>query len=71
MRVIRKHCEPGERSDEEEAVSNGSWKELSEVQEDCNIKKKGWMKLMDQLCLSPKLEVAVYLTKNNTRMLIS
>ena len=27
------------------------------------FKKKGWMKLMDQLCLSTKLGVAMYLTK--------
>ena len=40
MRVIRKQCEHGERSDEEEAVSNGSWKELSEVQDDCNIQEE-------------------------------
>ena len=46
MRVIRKQCEHGGRSDEEEAVSNGSGKELSEVLDDCNIQKKGGMKLM-------------------------
>ena len=40
MRVIRKQCEHGERSDEEEALSNGSWKELSEVQDDCNIQEE-------------------------------
>ena len=40
MRVIRKQCEHGERSDEEEAVSNGSWKELSEVQDDCNTQEE-------------------------------
>ena len=33
----QKHCE---RSDEEEAVSNGSWKEVSEVQDDCNIQEE-------------------------------
>ena len=36
MRVVRKLCEHGERSDEEEAVSSWSWKELSEVLDDCN-----------------------------------
>ena len=40
MRVIRKQCEHRERSDEEEAVSNGSWKEVSEVQDDCNIQEE-------------------------------
>ena len=40
MRVIRKQCEHGERSDEEQAVSNGSWKELSEGQDDCNIQEE-------------------------------
>ena len=40
MRVIRKQCEHGERSDKEEAVSNGSWKMLSEVQDDCNTQEK-------------------------------
>ena len=29
-----------DHADEEEAVSNGSWKELSEVQDDCNIQKE-------------------------------
>ena len=38
--MIRKKCEHGERSDEEEAVSNGGWKELSEVQDDCNIQEE-------------------------------
>ena len=46
MRVIRKQCEDAERSDEEEAISNGSWKELSEVLDHCNIQEEGWMKLM-------------------------
>ena len=40
MRVIRKQCEQRERSDEEEAVNNGSWKELSEVLDDCNIQEE-------------------------------
>ena len=42
MRVIRKQFEHGERRDEEEAVSNGtcSWKELSEVVDDCNIQEE-------------------------------
>ena len=40
MRVMRKQCEHGERSDKKEAVSNGSWKELSEVQIDCNIQEE-------------------------------
>ena len=40
MRVIRKQCEHGERSDEEESVSIGSWKELSELQDDCNIQEE-------------------------------
>ena len=40
MRVIRKQCEHGERPDKEEAVSNGSQKELSEVQDDCNIQEE-------------------------------
>ena len=40
MRVIRKRCELGERSDEVEAVSNGSWKELREVQDDCNTQEE-------------------------------
>ena len=40
MRVTRKQCEHGERPDEEEAVSNGSWKELSGVQDDCNIQEE-------------------------------
>ena len=39
-RVIRKLCEHGERSDEGEAVSNGSRKELSKVQDDCNIQEE-------------------------------
>ena len=38
--MIRKQCEHGERSDEEEAVSSGSWKELSEVQDNCNIQEE-------------------------------
>ena len=38
--VIRTKCEDGERSDEEEAVSNGSWKQLSEVLDDCNIQEE-------------------------------
>ena len=33
------------------------------------FKNKGWMKLMDQLCLSNKLGVALHLQRNNTRML--
>ena len=40
MRVIRKQCEHDEISDEEEAVSNGSFKELSEVQDDYNIQEE-------------------------------
>ena len=40
MKVIRKQCEHGERSDEEEAVSNGSTKELSEVLDDCNVQEE-------------------------------
>ena len=40
MRVMRNQCEHGERSDEEEAVSNSGWKELSQVQDDCNIQEK-------------------------------
>ena len=40
MRVIRKQCEHGERSDEELAFSNGSWKVLSEVNNDCNIQEQ-------------------------------
>ena len=40
MRVTRKQCEHGERSDEEEGVSNGSWKRLSKVQDDCNIQEE-------------------------------
>ena len=36
----QKQCEHGERSDEEKAVSNGSWKELSEVEDDCNIQEE-------------------------------
>ena len=42
MTVIRKHCEHGERSNEEEAISNGSWKEFSQVQDDCNI-EEDWL----------------------------
>ena len=38
--MIRKPCEHDERSDEEEAVSNGSWKELSEIQDDCTIQEE-------------------------------
>ena len=38
--MIRTQCELGERSDEEEAVSNGSWKEFSEVLDDCNIQEE-------------------------------
>ena len=33
-------CKHGERSDEEEAVSKGGWKELSEVLDDCNIQEE-------------------------------
>ena len=40
MRVIRKQCEHGERSNVEEAVTNGSWKELSEFLDDCDIQKE-------------------------------
>ena len=40
MRVIRKLCEHSERSDKQEAVSNGIWKELSKVQDDCNIQEE-------------------------------
>ena len=41
MRVIRTQCEHGERTDEEEAVSNGySWKELIEVLDDCYIQEE-------------------------------
>ena len=40
MRVIRKQCEHGERLDEEETVSNGSWKELIEVLDECNIQEE-------------------------------
>ena len=40
MRLMRKQCEYGERLDEEEAVSHYSWKELSEVQGDCNIQEE-------------------------------
>ena len=29
-----------DHADEEEAVSNGSWKELSEVQDDCNTQEE-------------------------------
>ena len=39
MRVIRKQCELGERSDEE-AVSSGSWKKFSEVEDHCNIQEE-------------------------------
>ena len=39
MRLIEQ-CEDGERSDEEEAVSSSSWKEFSEVQDDCNIQEE-------------------------------
>ena len=38
--MIRKQCEHGERADKEEALSNGSWKELSEVQDDCKIEEE-------------------------------
>ena len=38
--MIRKQCEHGERSYEEEAVSNDSWKELSELPDDCNIQEE-------------------------------
>ena len=40
MRVIRKQCKHGERTGEEEAVSSGSWKELSEVLDDGNIQEE-------------------------------
>ena len=38
--MIRKQCEHGETPDEEEAVSNGSWKEHSEVQDHHNIQEE-------------------------------
>ena len=38
--MITNHCGHGEWSDEEEAVSNGSWKELSDVLYDCNIQER-------------------------------
>ena len=47
MRVIRKPCEHGERLDKEEVVSNGSWKEASEVQDDCIIQKERLYKAND------------------------
>ena len=38
--MIREQCKHGDRSDEEEAISSGSWKELSEVYDDCNIQER-------------------------------
>ena len=40
MRVIRKQCEHGERPHKEEALSNGRWEKLSEVQDDCNFQQE-------------------------------
>ena len=40
MRVYRKQCEHGGIPDEQEDVSNGSWKDFSEVQDDCNIQEE-------------------------------
>ena len=38
--TLIEQCEDGQRSDEEEAVSSSSWKEFSEVQDDCNIQEE-------------------------------
>ena len=38
MRLIRGQCEHGERLDEE-AVSTSSWKEHSELEDDCNTQE--------------------------------
>ena len=57
MRLIREQCDDGERSDEEEAVSSSSWKEFSEVQDDCNIQEE---RLDEQI--SPHLENTKYYT---------
>ena len=50
MRVIRKQCEHGERPDKEEAVSNGSWKELIELQDDCNVQEERLDEANDTHC---------------------